>query len=132
MFQKIDCIRLHVDDLDQAIDFYQGRLGQQLVWRTSTAAGLQFNHSEGELVIQTERQGLEVDFLVSCADKAAAEFVQAGGKLVVSPFDIQIGRCAVVKDPWDNELVLLDMSKGRLITDEKGNIIGNEPPTLTP
>ena len=44
------------------------------------------------------------------------------------PFDIQIGRCVVVQDPWGNELVLLDMSKGRLRTDDAGNILGNEPP----
>lgn len=42
----------------------------------------------------------------------------------MDPFDIQIGKCAVVKDPWDNQYVILDMSKGSFITDEKGNIIG--------
>lgn len=41
---------------------------------------------------------------------------------------LQTGRCAVVRDPWGNELVLLDMSKGRLVTDEDGRVIGNEPP----
>jgi lactoylglutathione lyase len=131
MFQKIDCIQLHVDDLNEAINFYQGKLGHQLVWRTATAAGFRFPESDGELVVQTEHQGLEVDLLVSSADDAANDFVKAGGKLIVPPFDIQIGRCAVVKDPWDNELVLLDMSKGRFITDRNGNIIGNETPPPT-
>jgi len=42
------------------------------------------------------------------------------------PFDIQIGLCVVVLYPWGNKLVLLDMSKGRLVTDEEGRIIGNE------
>jgi hypothetical protein len=31
-----------------------------------------------------------------------------------------------VKDPWGNELVLLDSSKGRLVTDEGGNVVGVE------
>lgn len=57
---------------------------------------------------------------------AAAEFMeQAGGKVTVPPFDIQIERCTVVADPWGNPLVLLDASKGLLQTDEDGNVIGN-------
>jgi len=53
--------------------------------------------------------------------------VEAGGTIVVPPFDIQIGRCVVVRDPWGTSLVLLDASKGLLITDADGNVIGNRP-----
>ncbi|SER07007.1 hypothetical protein SAMN05421756_108180 [Microlunatus flavus] len=35
-----------------------------------------------------------------------------------------MGRLAVVSDPFDNALVLLDLSKGRYQTDEKGSVIG--------
>jgi hypothetical protein len=38
-----------------------------------------------------------------------------------------IGRCARVRDPFGNELVLLDQSKGRLATDADGRVIGVEP-----
>ena len=65
---------------------------------------------------------------MNSADKAAETFAQAGGRLIVPPFDIQIGRCTVVADPWGNTLVLLDMSKGRLITDQQGRVVGNSPP----
>ncbi len=126
MFKSIDCVELYVADLDQALAFYRDKLGHTLVWRSAVAAGLRLPGSDSEIVLQTERPGMNVDFLVADADKAAAEFVQAGGSLAVPGFDIQIGRCAVVRDPWGNPLVLLDMSKGRLITDEDGNIIGNE------
>ncbi len=34
----------------------------------------------------------------------------------------------IVTNPWTNVFLLLDMSKGRLITDLDGNIIGNETP----
>jgi predicted enzyme related to lactoylglutathione lyase len=119
----------YVPDLDKAIAFYQDRLGHQLIWRTSAAAGLSMPNTDAELVLQTERKGEEIDFLVASADAAASEFEQAGGKVIVPPFDIQIGRCVVVNDPWGNELVLLDMSKGRLLTDELGNVIGNEATT---
>ena len=46
-------------------------------------------------------------------------------RTIVPPFDIQIGRCVVLEDPWGNPLVLLDTSKGLLKTDADGNVIGN-------
>jgi catechol 2,3-dioxygenase-like lactoylglutathione lyase family enzyme len=40
LFQKIDCIRLRVDNLDEALAFYRDRLGHALVWRTERSVGL--------------------------------------------------------------------------------------------
>ncbi len=79
---------------------------------------------DSEIVLYTESRGEEIDILVDSADDAARSFESAGGEVVVQPFDIRIGRCAVVKDPWGNELVLLDNSKGRLVTDEGFNVVG--------
>lgn len=67
-----------------------------------------------------------MDLLVESADAAAEQILAAGGKVVAGPFEIQIGRCVVVQDPWGNTLVLLDMSKGALQTDAEGNVIGNK------
>lgn len=53
--------------------------------------------------------------------------VEAGGTIVVAPFDIQVGRCVVVGDPWGTPLVLLDTSKGLLVTDADGNVTGDAP-----
>jgi adenosylhomocysteine nucleosidase len=127
LFNQLDCIRLYVADLESGLSFYRDRLGHALIWRTGQAAGLRIPGSEAELVIQTEQEGQEVDLTVDSADEAAWRFVEAGGKLLVPPFDIQIGRCAVVRDPWGNTLVLLDTSKGLLKTDEEGYVIGNLP-----
>lgn len=125
LLRKVDCIRLYVPDLEAGLVFYRDKLGHQLIWRTATAAGLRLPETDAELVIQTEEQRQEVDFLVDSAD-ATAEFVQqAGGKVIVPPFDIQVGRCVVVEDPWGNPLVLLDISKGLLDTDSEGNVVGN-------
>jgi catechol 2,3-dioxygenase-like lactoylglutathione lyase family enzyme len=126
LFRKIDCIQLAAPDLDAALSFYCDRLGHALIWRSATAAGLRLPDCDAELVLRSERPGLEVDLLVDSAGDAAREFVSAGGELLAGPFDIQIGRCVVVRDPFGNPLVLLDMSKGRLVTDEAGNITGNE------
>ena len=124
LLRKVDCVRLYVPDLEAGLSFYRDRLGHELIWRTATAAGLRLPESEAELVLQTEDQRQEVDLLVDSADEAAKFVEQAGGKVIVPPFDIQIGRCVVLEDPWGNPLVLLDTSKGLLKTDADGNVIG--------
>ncbi len=130
MMRKVDCVEFHVPDLDAGIAFYCAQLGHELKWRTATAAGLGLPDSDAEIMLQTERRGLEVDLLVESADAAVVRFEQAGGKIIVPPFDIQIGRGAVVEDPWGNRFVLLDATKGWLKTDEQKNVIGNVKPSI--
>jgi len=125
LIRKVDCVRLYVPDLEAGLAFYRDRLGHGLIWRTESAAGLRLPESEAELVLQTESQRQEVDLLVDSAEEAAKLIEQAGGKVIVPPFDIQIGRCVVLEDPWGNPLVLLDTSKGLLKTDVDGNVIGD-------
>ena len=125
LLRRIDCVRLYVDNLEAGLAFYRDQFGHELIWKTETAAGLRLPESDAEIVIQTEDQRQEVDFLVDSADKAAEFVEQTGGRVIVPPFDIQIGRCVVVEDPWGNPLVLLDTSKGLLKTDADRNVIGN-------
>ncbi|MFN2283252.1 MAG: VOC family protein [Anaerolineae bacterium] len=125
LIQKVDCIRLYVTSLESGLAFYRDQLGLALIWRTEQAIGLRLPNDETEIVLHTEPQGPEIDLMVACADDAAVQIAEAGGKVVLPPFDIQIGRCVVIRDPWDNELVLLDATKGLLETDADGNVIGN-------
>ncbi len=125
LIRKVDCVRVYVPDLEAGLAFYRDRLGHALIWRTETAAGLRLPESEAELVLQTEDPRQEVDLLVDSADEAAARVEQAGGKVIVPPFEIQIGRCVVLEDPWGNPLVLVDTSKGLLKTDTDGNVISH-------
>jgi predicted enzyme related to lactoylglutathione lyase len=118
------CVQFYVPDLAAGIAFYSEQLGHEVIWRTETSAGLKLPETDTEIVLQTERIGVEVDMLVKSVDAMISEFVSVGGKIVVPPFDIQIGRCAVVEDPWDNRFVLLDGTKGMLETDEHKNVIG--------
>ena len=124
LFRKIDCVRLPVSDLESGLSFYRDRIGLELIWITEESAGLKMPDDDSEIVIYTESRGEEIDLLVDSADDAARSFESAGGEVVVPPFDIRIGRCVVVKDPWGNELVLIDNSKGRLVTDEELNVVG--------
>jgi lactoylglutathione lyase len=123
LFRNVDCIQLEVDDLEAALGFYRDRLGHKLVWRTETHAGLSFGDGVTEIVIGQLSHGNETDIKVESAIEAADRFVAAGGSIIAGPFDIAIGKCVVAKDPWGNQLVLLDSSKGLLKTDENGNVI---------
>ena len=128
LIRKVDCVQIRVPDLEAGLAFYRDQLGHQVIWRTEQAIGLRLPESDAELVLQTERKGLEINFLVESADAAAARIVEAGGAVVVPPFDIQIGRCVVVQDPWGTQLVLLDTNKGLLVTDADRRVIGNQAP----
>ena len=127
LVRKIDCIRLYVADLDAGLAFYRDRLGHALIWRTSEAVGLRLPETDAEIVLHAERAAPEIDLKVEAAGSAARRFEAAGGKVLVPPFDIQIGRAAVVEDPWGNRFVLLDATKGLLVTDADGNVVGNAP-----
>ena len=51
----------------------------------------------------------------------------AGGRVIAEPFDIPVGRVAVVADPFGNALVLVDLSKGCYVTDGAGHVTGVAP-----
>jgi len=125
LFTKVDCHSIPVRDLDAALAFYRDHLGHELIWRDATAAGLRLPGSDTELVLHTDGRPIETDFLVASVAAAIERFVQAGGRLVEGPFEIRIGRCAVIEDPWQNRLVILDLSKGQLRTDDVGNVIAD-------
>jgi predicted enzyme related to lactoylglutathione lyase len=126
LFRKVDCLRIPVPELNAGLAFYRDKLGHELIWRTETMAGLRMPESDAEIVLHTEPQGIEVDLLVASAPDSAAAIEQAGGRVVVAPFEIHIGTCTVVEDPWGNELVLLDTSKGSLVTDDAGNVVARQ------
>lgn len=128
LFRKLDCYSLPVENLDSAIVFY-GALGHQLIWREGThAAGLRLPDSDAEIVVHTDNRPIETYFLVKSVPKAIECIKNAGGKLISGPFEIQVGLYAMLHDPWNNPLVILDFSKGILETDLEGNVIGNRDP----
>jgi len=128
LFRKVDCHSLPVADLDAAIAFYSGALGHELIWRDGTAAGLRLPDTDAELVLHTDQRPIERDLLVSSVPAAIESFVRAGGKVVTGPFEIRIGLCAVLEDPWQNPLVILDQSKGGLTTNADKTVVGLEKP----
>lgn len=64
------------------------------------------------------------NWLVRSVDDAIELIVAAGGAVLARPTQIPVGRLAVVADPFANALVLLDLSSGRYVTDERGHVTG--------
>ena len=128
LLRKVDAVTVRVPDLDSGIAFYVQSLGHSLNWRNDEigSAGLALPESDTEIVLTTEH-GYEPNWLVDSADDAARTIEEAGGTELVPPFDIPVGRVAVVADPFGNTLVLIDLSKGRYATDVAGNVRGVEP-----
>jgi hypothetical protein len=90
------------------------------------AAAVALPESDTEIVLTTQH-GYEPNWLVDSADDAAAFTEAAGGRVMTPPFDIPVGRVAVVADPFNNVLVLIDLSKGRYTTDTTGAVTGVHP-----
>ncbi len=128
LFQNVDCLGVEVPDLDEALAFYRDRLGHELLWRTDTSAGLRLPGTDTvpELVLHTEHWPITTAIQVESVEKACAGFVSAGGRVVEASRDIPIGKLAVVADPWNNRLVILDSSKGLYRTDAEGRVTGVE------
>ncbi len=126
LFTHIDCLQLYVPDLEKGIDYYCNKLGLKIIWKTDMAVGLGMEKGLSEIVIQNERTANETDIKVDSVVDAVKAIKEAGGKIVEGPFDIAIGKCAVIKDPWGNQYVILDSTKGTFITDDDGNILGQE------
>lgn len=125
LFQNVDCVSFYVDDIDEGIAFYSA-LGLKLLWRAENSCGLGMSGDITEVVLVTEHNPV-AQFKVESVEKALPVFEKAGGTVELAPFDIDIGKCAVVRDLWGNQYCLLDMTKGKYTTDAKGNVTGVSP-----
>ncbi len=125
LLRAVDAVTIRVPDIDSGLAFYRDRLGHRLKWRNDAIAqaGLELPEDGSELVLTTQHS-YEPNWLVDSADSAVAYFRDQGCDVVVEPADIPVGRLAVVRDPFGNQLVLLDLSKGSYTTDHDGSVDG--------
>jgi|SRR5579864_502846 len=124
VIREIDCHMLTAGDLDAAIDFYQNRLGQALIWRSDEAVAFRMPDTDAELVVH-KRLAPETDLLVQNVPEAVKRLLAAGASCIQPPFDIAIGKCAVMRDPFGNVLTILDQSKGPLKTDTTKRVVSS-------
>ena len=122
IFKNIDCIELYVSDINEGIQYYCDSMGLKLLWRNEDMVGLGMENDITEIVLQSQRKQVLVDIKVESVDESIEKIKEAGGTVEYGPFDVPIGRCAVILDKWHNKYVILDMTKGRYVTDEDGNV----------
>ncbi|SHK39707.1 hypothetical protein SAMN02745136_02406 [Anaerocolumna jejuensis DSM 15929] len=122
LMKCVDCIELYVPDLKEGVDYYS-KLGLKVLWKNDTSVGMGMEDDFTEVLLQNEREKMNVDFKVESVINTVNKIKEIGGQIICGPFDVPIGKCAVVRDRWSNEYVILDMTKGRYVTDNDGNIL---------
>ncbi|MFC7529237.1 VOC family protein [Actinoplanes sp. GCM10030250] len=114
MLRKIDCVMVRVPDLPSAVEFYTQVFGLRPLWRDASAVGMGMPETDAEVVLHTMDlpRDRSVHYLVDDVLDAVATGQSAGCLVREHPFETAIGLCAVLEDPFENTLCLLDMSKG--------------------
>jgi predicted enzyme related to lactoylglutathione lyase len=114
MLRKIDCVMVQVDDVDAAAEFYARVFGLSRLWQDESSAGLGMPETDAEIVLHTMRlpRDCGVHYLVDDVPAAVTAYSRDGCAVLEPTFDIAVGRCAVLADPFGNPLCILDLSKG--------------------
>lgn len=113
--RKIDCIMIRVDDVEAAATYYARVFGLRPQWSGDDSIGLVFPESDAEIVLHNDPDipsSVEVYYLVDDVVSVVAHYTEQGCRVLVAPFDITIGKCAVIEDPFGTRLCVLDMTKG--------------------
>lgn len=123
MFKKIDCVMIRVSDMAEALDFYAEVFGLKPLWQDerSGQAGLLFPQSDAEIVLHTDPDipgQMEVHYLVDDVPEAVQRYTARGCQVLVEPFAIRLGLCAVIQDPFGTRLCILDKSKSQAEGDQ--------------
>jgi predicted enzyme related to lactoylglutathione lyase len=115
MLRKIDCVMIRVEDPEAAAVYYSDVFGLRRLWQDETSVGLGFSETDAEVVLHCNWEipsAVEVYYLVDDVLCSVGVLRQNGCMVIAEPFDIPIGKCAVVRDPFGTTLCMLDMSKG--------------------
>jgi predicted enzyme related to lactoylglutathione lyase len=105
---------VRVPDLTPAVAFYTQVFGLRPLWRDEASVGMGMPETDAEVVLHTlDLPGdPSVHYLVDDVFDAVATAQSAGCVVREPPFDIAVGKCSVLEDPFGNVVCILDMSKG--------------------
>jgi catechol 2,3-dioxygenase-like lactoylglutathione lyase family enzyme len=115
MLRKIDCVMIRVADVPKAATFYCETFGMKQLWADGDTVGLGFPETDAEIVLHNSDdipREVEVHYLVDNVGEAVKGYEEKGCTILVQPFDIAIGQCAVIQDPFGTMMCILDMTKG--------------------
>jgi len=115
MLRKIDCIMLKVLELEKAAAYYESVFGLKRLWQDDHSVGMGMAETDAEIVLHDNAdmpKDISVHYLVDDVLQAVDHFAAHGCIIRAQPFDLVIGKCAVLEDPFGNTLAILDMTKG--------------------
>jgi predicted enzyme related to lactoylglutathione lyase len=105
-----------MDDLAAGEKFYSEVFGLKPLWRDGGAVGMGFPETDAEIVLHNNPEipnKVEVHYLVDQVVATVKSYAERGCRIVVQPFDVLIGKCAVIEDPFGTAICLLDLTSGR-------------------
>lgn len=113
--KKIDNVMFKVDDLEKSAEFYEHVMGLKRGWTDveNRMIGLLFPGNDSELVLHVDDSlpNPNVSFQVENVLRFIKEFRKKGYRVVVEPFGIRCGICAVLSDLSGNMIEVMDISK---------------------
>jgi lactoylglutathione lyase len=115
MLKKIDCVMIRVDDVGAGERFYSEVFGLKPLWHDAGSVGKGLPDTDAEIVLHNNANipnKVEVHYLVDDVVAAVKTYAEKGCRIVVPPFDVLIGKCAVIQDPFETSICLLDLTSG--------------------
>ena len=113
--KKIDAVMLRVSDLEKTAEFYVDVMGLKRGWTDleNQMIGLIFPGNDTELVLHCEESlpDPNVSYQVEDVLKFVEEYRLRGCKILVEPFDIRCGKCAILEDPEGHSIEIMDITK---------------------
>ncbi|MBO0796785.1 MAG: VOC family protein [Ktedonobacteraceae bacterium] len=106
---------IRVDDVEAAAAYYARVFGLRPQWSGDDSIGLTFPETDAEIVLHNDPaipSSVEVHYLVDDVVSAVVHLAAQGCQILVAPFPITIGKCAVIRDPFGTRICILDMTKG--------------------
>jgi lactoylglutathione lyase len=113
--KKIDAVLLRVKDLERSAAFYVDIMGLKRGWTDieHKMIGLLFPGNDTELVLHCDESLSDpnVSYQVDDVMEFVKEYRSQGYTVLVEPFDIRCGKCAILQDPDGHSVEIIDISK---------------------
>ena len=113
--KKIDAVLLRVSDLEKTADFYVDVMGLKRGWTDTEnqMIGLLFPGNDTELVLHCDEAlpDPNVSYQVDDVPDFVEKYKKRGFKVLVEPFDIRCGKCAILEDPEGHSIEIMDITK---------------------
>ena len=113
--KKIDAVLLRVKDLEKTADFYINVMGLKRGWTDNEhqMIGLLFPGNDTELVLHRDESlpDPNISYQVKDVIGFVEQYRESGYQVIVEPFDIRCGKCAILEDPEGHSIEIMDITK---------------------